>query len=99
MYAVFSVSNLCPGRRKCLLFEDESGAGQFLQDDWEDCLNTLIAKQNGMCCGDAGLEFDEIDYALTYREDDYAVISDIQGSRIEWYVAKAEEVKPKGVSG
>lgn len=90
MYAVFSISNLYPDKRKCRLLEDESGAKRFLQADWEDCLNTLIAKQNGMCCGDAGLDFDEIDYEQTYREDDYAVISDTKGSRIEWFVVETE---------
>ena len=94
MYAVFSISNLCPDGRKCRLFDDEASAGQFLQEDWEDCLNMLIARQNSLCGQEASchasLDLDEIDYEQTYHEDDYAVISDTKGSRIEWFVVETE---------
>ena len=86
MYVVVRITTYSP-ERSALIFSSLEAASEYLQRDWEDKYNSWLS--NGHYEGWM-INSVEIDEDYTYHEDDYAVLSDRYGDRIEWFLIEAK---------
>lgn len=77
MYIVCRISDF-DATFKAATFSTRKEAMDFLQANWEDCFNTLVAREDM-----------SVDDDLTYHEDAYAILSSDDGYRMEWFLMQS----------
>ena len=86
MYVVVRITNYSL-ERSALIFSSLEAASDHLQKDWEDKYNNWLSNGHYVDWMINGVEIDE---EQTYHEDDYAILSDCYGDRIEWFLIEAK---------
>ena len=77
MYTVCVINPYESLQRFCFLFDDLTAAQRYLLEDWEEFYNTCLADHYGK---------NKPDEWLSYHEDDYAVVTDGDDYKMEWFL-------------